>query len=189
MSREILKNTVLALLAEAPGLGEIQLRKALVMVDVLNTSYYGKGLTGSEYIKYPHGPVPDDNSWRVIQNMVKEDQIYISETPIGRFTKHGYYLKQDPDYSGFTADQISYIQNAARFSLTKTAVSLSEMTHDEVYQRTPMGAVIPLTSMLDIRVKPAKRLTEAQKEEVRAAIDADEDYILSLIGKTEATAS
>jgi hypothetical protein len=188
MSREILKNTVVALLAEAPGLGEIQLRKALVMVDILNTSYYGKGLTGSEYVKYPHGPVPDESSWKVILNMVKEDQIYINEEPIGRFTKHGYYRKQDPDYSYFTPDQISYIQNAARFSLKKTAISLSEMTHDEVYQRTPMGAVIPLTSMLDIRVKPAKRLTESQKEEVRAAIDADEDNILFLVERAEAAA-
>jgi hypothetical protein len=51
-----------------------------------------------------------------------------------------------------------------------------------------MGAVIPLSSMLDIRVKPAKRLTEAQKEEVRAAIDADEDNILSLVESAEAAA-
>jgi hypothetical protein len=35
MGRELLKDTILALLSEAPGLGEIQLRKALVMIDIL----------------------------------------------------------------------------------------------------------------------------------------------------------
>jgi hypothetical protein len=186
MSREILKNTVLALLEEAPGLGEIQLRKALVMVDVLNMSFYGRGLTESEYIKYPHGPVPDAVSWKIISNMVHDDMIYIIEEPIGRYTKHGYYRKQEPNYGYFTPDQILYIQSAAQFAVKKTAANLSDLTHDEVDAHTPMGAVIPLSSMLEIRVKPAKRLTEAQKEEVRAAINADEDYIFSLIGTAEA---
>jgi hypothetical protein len=188
MSREILKNTVLALLEEAPGLGEIQLRKALVIVDVLNTSYYGKGLTGSEYIKYPHGPVPDNDSWKVILNMVQEELLYIKEEPVGRFTKHGYYRNQKPDYSCFTQDQILYIQSAARFAVKNTAKNLSDLTHDEVYQRTAMGQVIPLSAMLDIRVKPAKRLTEAQKEEVRAGIDADRDFIFSLSAREKAVA-
>ncbi|MDR1446658.1 MAG: SocA family protein [Treponema sp.] len=47
----------------------------MVIVDVLNTSYYGKGLTGTEYIKYPHGPVPDGESWKVITGMVWEGLI------------------------------------------------------------------------------------------------------------------
>ena len=177
-----MKNTILVLLSEAPGLGEIQLRKAMVIVDVLNTSYYGKGLTGAEYIKYPHGPVPDDESWRVITGMVKDGLIYIKEEPVGRFTKHGYYRQQEPDYSCFSQDQIEYIQSAAEFTVKNTARNLSDLTHDEVYRGTPMGEVIPLTSMLRITVKPSKRLNEAQKEEVRNAINADEANILTLVG-------
>jgi hypothetical protein len=183
MARDLLKNTILVLLTEAPGLGEIQLRKAMVIVDVLNTSYYGKGLTGAEYIKYPHGPVPDSESWKVIAGMVRDDLIYIKEEPVGRFTKHGYYRKQDPDYSYFSQDQIAYIQSAAEFAVKNTARNLSDLTHDEVYQNTPMGQVIPLTSMLRITVKPSKRLNESQKEEVRAAINGDEANILALVGE------
>jgi hypothetical protein len=181
MSRETLKNTILALLAEAPGLGEIQLRKAMVIVDVLNTSYYGESLTGAEYIKYPHGPVPDAESWKVIVNMVQDGSIYIIEEPVGRFTKHGYYRVHEPDYSRFSQDQISYIHSAARFAVKRTAQNLSDLTHDEVYRNTPMGKVIPLDSMLRITVKPSKRLNDVQKEEVKAAINADEDNIFSIV--------
>jgi hypothetical protein len=182
MSKEMLKNTVLALLDEAPGLGEVQLRKALVIVDVLNMAYYGEGLTGASYIKQPHGPVPDRASWDIINNMRWDDQIYVVEEPVGIFTKHGYYRKDDPDYSCFTQSQIFYIQDAARFAVKNTATNLSNLTHDQVYESTPMGEVIPLSAMFEIRVKPAKRFTDAQKEKVKEAIDADRDFILSFSG-------
>jgi hypothetical protein len=184
MARDLLKNTILALLSEVPGLGEIQLRKAMVIVDVLNASYYGKGLTGTEYIKYPHGPVPDVESWKVITSMVHSGLIYIIEEPAGRFTKHGYYRVQEPDYGCFSPDQISYIHSAARFAIKKTAQDLSDLTHDEVYRNTPMGKAIPLSSMLSITVKPSRQLNDTQKEEVRAAINADEANLLALVGSS-----
>ena len=168
MSRDLLRNTILALLTEAPGLGEIQLRKALVVIDILNESFYGKGLTGTTYIKYPHGPVPDDGSWQVILSMLKE--------PVGTWTKHAYYMKADPDYKLFTEDQISFVQAAARFAQKNTATILSQMTHDAVYHNTPMGEAIPLSAMFSIRVKVPRKLNDYQKNEIRSAIEADGDF-------------
>jgi len=176
MSRGLLKNTILALLMEAPGLGEIQLRKAILIIDVLNQSFYGKGLTGTTYIKYPHGPVPDEASWQVLLSMMKEGSIYRKEEPIGTWTKHAHYPKADPDYKSFTEDQIAFIQNAARFARKNTARDLSEITHDDVYNSTPMGEAIPLSSMYTIRVKPTRKLGELQKNEIRSALEADEDF-------------
>jgi hypothetical protein len=188
MSRGLLKDTILALLSEAPGLGEIQLRKALVMVDILNDSYYGKGLTGTKYLKFPRGPVPDDDSMKVIWGMVRENLIYMTEEPVGRYTKHAYYKRQDPDYGQFTGDQISFIQAAAKFAIKKTAADLSELTHDRVYRDTPMGAVIPLSAMSVIRVKVPRRLNEAQKDKIRDALDADSDFVFNSGPGTEAVA-
>jgi hypothetical protein len=188
MSEGLLRDTILALLSEAPGLGEIQLRKALVMADILNDSYYGKGLTGAKYLKFPHGPVPDDDSMKAIWGMIKENLIYMVEEPIGRYTKHAYYKRQDPDYNQFTGDQISFIQAAARFALKNTARDLSELTHDKVYQDTLMGGIIPLSAMSSIRVKVPKRLSEAQKDKIRDALDADSDFIFNSGPGTEAVA-
>jgi hypothetical protein len=188
MSRDLLKDTILALLSEAPGLGEIQLRKALVMIDILNDSYYGKGLTGAMYLKFPRGPVPDDDSMRVIWGMVKKNLIYMIEEPVGRYTKHADYKRQDPDYNRFTGDQISFIQAAAGFALKNTAGSLSDLTHDKVYRDTPMGEVIPLSAMSSIRVKVPRRLNEAQKDKIKDALDADSDFIFGTGRRTEAAA-
>jgi hypothetical protein len=188
VGRDLLKDTILALLSEAPGLGEIQLRKALVVIDILNDSYYGKGLTGTTYLKFPHGPVPDDDSMKVIWGMMKENLIYMVEEPVGRYTKHAYYKRQDPDYNKFTEDQISFIRAAAKFALKNTAQSLSELTHDEVYQSTPMGEVIPLSAMSSIRVKVSRKLSAAEKDQIRNAVDADSDFNFGTGFGTEAVA-
>jgi hypothetical protein len=188
MGRDLLKDTILALLSEAPGVGEIQLRKALIMIDILNDSYYGKGLTGATYLKFPHGPVPDDDSMKIIWGMVRENLIYRVEEAVGRYTKHAYYKRQDPDYDKFTGDQIAFIQAAAKFAIKHTAQSLSELTHDEVYQNTPMGGVIPLSAMSSIRVKVSRKLSAAEKDKIRDAVDADSDLIFETGFGTEAVA-
>lgn len=178
-SVDLLKNTILALLMESPGLGEIQLRKALVMTDIFNESFYGEGLTGATYIKYTHGPIPDHDSWLKIQSMLWDGTLYLKEEPVGTWTKHAYYTKADPDYQAFTGEQIAFIQAAARFAKKNSASMLSKMTHDEVYNNTPFGEVIPLSSMFGIRVKPARKLTDYQKDKVRSALEADADFTFS----------
>jgi len=189
MSRDLLKNTILALLMEAPGLGEIQLRKALVIIDVLNQSFYGKGLTGATYIKYPHGPVPDDNSWQVLQFLLKEGGIYRIEEPVGTWTKHAYYSKADPDYKAFTEDQITFIKSAALFAKRNSARGLSQITHDDVYNKTPMGKEIPLSSMYTIRIKAPRKLDEHQKNDIRSALEVDEDFTFKPSRRQKASAS
>jgi hypothetical protein len=189
MSENLMKDTILMLLSEAPGLGEIQLRKALVIADVLNDSYYGQGLTGATYLKFPHGPVPDEKSMKVLWRMVKENLVYRAEEPIGRYTKHAYYKRGEPDYNLFTDDQISFIQAAARFALKNTAKYLSELTHDKVYQDTPMGEVIPLSAMSSIRVKAPGRLSKDRKDKIKEAIRADTDFILKFSPEAEAVAN
>jgi hypothetical protein len=159
------------------------------MTDILNDSYYGKGLTGAKYLKFPHGPVPDDDSMRVIWGMVKENLLYMIEEPVGRYTKHAYYKRQDPDYNQFTGEQLAFIQAAAKFALKKTARDLSELTHDKVYRDTPMGDVIPLSAMSAIRVKVPRKLSEAQKDKIRDALDADSDFVFTPGLGAEAVAS
>jgi hypothetical protein len=137
-------------------------------------------------LKFPHGPVPDDDSMRVIWDMIKENLIYRAEEPVGRYTKHAYYKRQDPDYDKFTGDQLAFIQAAARFALKNTARSLSELTHDDVYQNTPMGGVIPLSAMSSIRVKVPRKLSEADKDKIKDALNADSDFIFGHGFGTEA---
>ena len=177
---DTLKNTILALLMEAPGLGEIQLRKALVMADILNASFYGKGLTGATYIKYTHGPIPDRDSWLKIQSMLYDGTLYRVEEPVGTQTKHAYYTKTDPDYHAFTGEQVAFIQDAARFAKKNSASMLSKMTHDDVYNNTPFGEVIPLSSMFGIRVKPGPKLDEWQKEKIRSSLEVDDDFAFKI---------
>jgi hypothetical protein len=126
---------------------------------------------------------------RVIWGMVKENLLYMVEEPVGRYTKHAYYKRQDPDYNQFTEDQILFINAAAKFAIKKTAADLSELTHDKVYRDTPMGEIIPLSAMSVIRVKVPRRLNEAQKDKIRDALDADSAFVFTPGLGTEAVAN
>ena len=59
MNDSIFKNTVLAILKAQPGLGSVQLRKALIIADATHYALFGESLTGARYIKFPYGPVPN----------------------------------------------------------------------------------------------------------------------------------
>jgi hypothetical protein len=44
LNKEVLENTVLALLKAAPGLGSVQINKALILIDAFYHSYFKKPL-------------------------------------------------------------------------------------------------------------------------------------------------
>jgi hypothetical protein len=187
MSRELLKNTVLALLAETPGLGEIQLRKALVIIDALNNIFYGQGLTGTRYIKYPMGPVPDDESMQFIWDMARKGDIYLKEEPVGTWTKRAYYMKSDPDYAIFNDVQTSIIQEAARFAAKNTARNLSELTHDENYMKTPMHHEIRLEDIGTMRSCVPKKLSAEERKKIGERLRGAEEDLKEIIGATSET--
>ena len=147
MIKEIFENTVLAILKTFPGLGSIQVRKALCIADAVHNSLHGKSITGGRYIKGKLGPIPDDEGYRCLVEMALSGKIEIYEEPEGPFTKNAYYIIAEPDYSAFTRSQIDIINYAARVAYIHSGTDLSSRTHDAVYDNIKMQEEIPLSAI------------------------------------------
>jgi len=146
MNKSAFENTVLAILKVSPGLGSIQVRKALCIADALHYSLHGESITGSRYIKEKFGPVPDDDAYRCLLEMVFSEKIINDEMYAGYGTENHFYANIEPDFY-FTSSQLDIINYAAITARNFRATELSLKTHDDVYNRTPMRNEIPLSEI------------------------------------------
>jgi hypothetical protein len=178
MDKKILENTVLAILSETPGIGSLQLRKALIIADALHYTLHGNSITGIKYVKQRFGPVPELEAHRFINDMEQvNESIFVVEEPIGGvYTKNSYFPARGPDYSIFTQSQIDIIKFSTKTAVKYAAVDLSNMTHDENYHNTPMRGEIPLDCVCKMTVSGYE--TEPfTPDEIKAAkdfLDSDE---------------
>jgi len=180
MKKEILENTVLVLLKNAPGLGSVQINKALILIDAFYHSYFKETLTGITYIKHWYGPVPDHEAHAVLHKM-EFDKIKLSHERTGKTLKNAHYAISEPDYSLFPSRALEIIRDVALFITQNKAGKLSEITHDMVYENTPMGGVIPIESVysLDIDSRPWTDEERADAKKILQEIADNEEFDLS----------
>lgn len=172
------KNTVLAILTACQGLGSVQLRKALIIADALHLTLFGESLTGARYIKFPYGPVPDRDADNLIYRMFfGERLIDIIEEPEGRTTKNSHFALVQPDTEIFSEEENNIIRFAADTALKYSASRLSDMSHDKVYNETPMFGEIPLDRVCTMTVMgrfDTPPFTEEEKRDLTRVLSSDE---------------
>jgi hypothetical protein len=176
MDKIILENTILAMLKDYPGLGSIQINKALISIDAVYHSYYGKTLTGVRYVKHWYGPVPDPEAHLIIYKM-GFDKIKIKKEKVGSVTKDAHYALQDPDYAVLTNKAIEIIRDVTMFIYQKKAGRLSEITHDAVYENAKMGEEIPIQSVYEIGIEQSTWTEEDHKEATKALEELERDGV------------
>jgi hypothetical protein len=177
MEHDLFKNAVLAILKAKPGMGSIQLRKALISADALHNTLHGSGITGATYVKHKFGPVPNDEAFLLLNQMAFPLRlIEVVEEPVGHVTQNSYYNLAEPDYALFTRSQIDILNYAAATAWKYSASRLSDMTHDDVYNQTPMGEAIPLELVCSMTASgyDTEPFTEAEKEAARRYFESDE---------------
>jgi len=181
MHKEMFENAILAILKVSPGLGSIQVRKAICIADAVHNSLHGQSITGVRYIKEKLGPVPDDEGFRCLVEMSISRKIEIYEEAIGPFTKNAYYAVSDPDYSVFSRSQIDIINYAARVAYSHTATDLSFKTHDAVYDRINMREEIPLEAICTPIVTgyDTEPFTEEERNDMRRFFESDESRLFA----------
>jgi hypothetical protein len=183
MNKEKFENTVLAILKVSPGLGSIQLRKALCIADAVHNSLHGESITGSRYIKEKFGPVPDDDGYRCILEMMFSEKIINDELYSGFGTENHFYANAEPETT-FTPSQLNIINFAAMTARNFRASELSLRTHDDVYNRTPMRAEIPLSEICKPTVASKYETEPFTSEEIFDAkrfFDSDESRIYGFL--------
>jgi len=180
MKKDILENTVLALLKAAPGLGNVQINKALILIDAFYHSFFKETLTGINYIKHWYGPVPDYEAHDVLYKM-EFGKIKVLHEKTGKTVKNAHYAILDPDYSLFSNRAIEIIRDVSLFIIQNKAGKLSEITHDLVYENTPMGGVIPIESVysLETELRPWSDEEKADANKILQEIADSEEFDLS----------
>ncbi|GMO55774.1 MAG: hypothetical protein Ta2C_10960 [Candidatus Endomicrobiellum trichonymphae] len=176
MDTEKFKNAVLAILKAKPGMGSLQLRKALIIADALHKTLHGESITGATYIKYKYGPVPNDEAFLLLMQMSFPLQmVEIIEVPVGQFTQNSYRLLVEPNYDIFTRSQIDILNYAALTAYKYTASLLSYMTH--------MGNEIPLDTVCKMTISgyDTKSFSEEEKIEVRRFFESDEARLFEFV--------
>lgn len=134
--------------AEDPSvLGAVKLNKVLWYSDVMQYMVTGHSITGEEYIKRQHGPVPR-HALRAIGELVAQRRVVRGRVDHFGFVKSEFISIAEPDLNGFTAEEIARIDDAfEHVCLNHTAKSISEETHGLVWKLAAMGEVMPYSTV------------------------------------------
>jgi hypothetical protein len=133
---------------EHPGvLGRIKLNKVPWYADTIAFALYGQSITGERYIKRQFGPVPA--KFIPAQKKLEDEQkIVQSQSTIFNLTKHDFTSISPPDTSMFSKEDMDVINQAYdHVCLQHTAMSVSQETHDHVWELAEIGEEIPLQTV------------------------------------------
>lgn len=111
------------------NLGITKLWKLIYFIDVAFLRETGATLTGSEYIKYDHGPVPSRGDKR-LKHLDKEGRVRVKAEDHGSYRQTRVFTV-DEGKPGFPAEELRRIDAVCLCYGRKTASYLSELSHDE----------------------------------------------------------
>ncbi len=120
-------------LGQHPGvvnLGVTKLWKLIYFIDARAVRELGEPVTGSEFIKYEHGPVPSRGE-KHLRHLVRNEEVSTTPRIVGGKTLNEVKAARKPDLTVFAREELKLI-NAVCTELGRTsAVALSELSHKE----------------------------------------------------------
>ena len=127
-------------------LGKVKLNKILWFADRAFMYKNYMSLTKSSYIRNPQGPVIKklDN---VLNGLEKNGFIRSFSLNKGGFQQISFICLKEPDLNKFTAKEINTLDEIINSFALKTAKELSEITHDEIWEKTKDGDTMPIESV------------------------------------------
>lgn len=147
-------------------LGATKLNKILWYCDIFSYRWGSVPMTGEKYIKRQFGPVPH-HILTILDELVCEDKIIIREKDYFGRTKKEYIALKKPDLSLFTSNEISMVDDILDIICMKhTAQSISDTTHDKIWELAEIGEEIPYYTIF------ASRLGEVNEDDIKWANNA-----------------
>lgn len=130
-------------IADRDELGAVKLNKILWFADMITYVNKGKSLTGSVYVKRQLGPVPIE-ILRALEDLEAAQKMIVRDIPCFGNTKRDFISLTEPNISHFDALEISLVADITHHICHHhTAGSISEKTHDIIWQLAAMGEEIP----------------------------------------------
>jgi hypothetical protein len=133
--------------ADPTKLGAVKLNKALWRADFSAYLELGVPVTGATYVKRQFGPVPYA-ILPALRELEGEGKLSIREVEFHEKGKREFFALTRPDLSSFSAEEMSLIDEAIEYVTEKhTARSISEESHDRIWELARIGEEIPYYTM------------------------------------------
>ena len=132
--------------------GAVKLCKVLWFVDARSYVLTGKPITGETYVRGPHGPLPRDIEWAQ-RELVSEGAIQINKGKNRKSPTH--FIALTPAKSNwFSEPELQSIDWwISEIAKNHSAQSISEETHDYVWDIAKMGEVLPFYAYRVARIQ------------------------------------
>jgi Protein of unknown function (DUF4065) len=167
MANQKLNNTVHFIISrcQPSELGATKLNKILWYSDLVHFEKFGSTITSDDYVKRQFGPVPKHVPIS-IRELEANDKIATREIEIFGKPKREYWSLNEPDISSFSPHEISILDSTIDWICTShTAQSISDHTHDLLWESAEIGEVIPFGAAL------AYRAAEITPDDISWAIE------------------
>jgi hypothetical protein len=166
LDREKLKDAmhyVIALAGGRPGFGAVKLYKTLWFSDAKSWLLTQTPITGEEYVRQKHGPVPK-HSLQTLTELEDEKRIKIGRGHHYDYTRWVFKALRPFQSNRLSQDEVKTLTFWANFiDKEHTAQSISDESHDYAWEIAKMGEPLPYYSFL------ASRLRDPTESELRKA--------------------
>jgi len=127
-----LKNLILHIGANphVQDLGTTKLWKLIYFIDVAALREMGRSITGSDFIKYDHGPVPSRGE-KSLKQLSRNGEVNILQEELPSYRISRVVAATLPAKDVFSADELKLIGRMCRTHGDKTAAYLSALSHRE----------------------------------------------------------
>lgn len=112
------------------NLGLTKLWKLIYFVDSKAAREFGESVTGSDFIKYEHGPVPSRGE-KHLRQLVRRGEVATAPRTVGGKILNAVKSNREPDLSVFSKLEMSLIESVCKELGRKSAGFLSELSHKE----------------------------------------------------------
>lgn len=126
----------------AEALGNTKLHKVLYFSDMLRYLATGAPLTGADYQRQRFGPTARLLT-ACLKELEREGRVRTERVEYYGYSKAEYHALRSPDVGGLSQRDRSLIEEMANFVCARSAVEISEFSHDDVWSSVPMGERIP----------------------------------------------
>jgi hypothetical protein len=134
-------------------LGAVKLNKILWYSDLFAYLEKGRSITGIAYIKRQFGPVPKSEDFIAASEKLKsEGKIAVTEGMYYGKPYRQFVALKLPNISMFSPEEISIIDIMVEEICQKhTALSISKLSHDIIWESAEIGEEIPLCTAFAAR--------------------------------------
>jgi len=149
-------------------LGSTKLNKVLWIAEIKNYYESGKSITGARYVRRQYGPVPAA-ILPILEELEREGTLTPEKSTFGGYTQRRFIVHRDADVDFLSAEERARVDEIIEFVCDRhTAKSISDATHDEIWQLAADGEEIPHFTIFS----RAAEITEEDREWARHQLEA-----------------